>query len=88
MVAKGRMVTSIKFHENPSSETDLFHVDGRAYRQEAVNTRFSQLYEGAKQSDREHCELPHRYCTVRAHHAQTKHCHSSALFPNLVVLQK
>jgi len=32
MVAKGRMVTSTKFHENPSSEADLFHVDGRAYR--------------------------------------------------------
>jgi hypothetical protein len=60
MVAKGRMVTSIKFHENPSSEADLFHVDermgGRTDRREAVNSRFSQLCEGAKQFDRQHCD--------------------------------
>jgi len=35
------MVISTKFHENPSSEADLFHVDGqtegRRDRQEAVN---------------------------------------------------
>jgi len=39
----------IKFHENPSNETELFHADrqaeGQMDRHDKANSRFSQFYE-------------------------------------------
>ena len=39
----------IKFHKNPSSETELFHADGnrRADIRYGTKSRFSQLHERA-----------------------------------------
>ena len=34
----------IKFHENPSSGTELLHADGRTDRHNEANSRFSQLH--------------------------------------------
>jgi len=44
-----RKTPKIKFHENPSSETELFHADrereGRTGRHAKANSRFSQFCE-------------------------------------------